>query len=289
MRELNYYPNNIAQQLRGQGTKMIGVVISFITNPFFAYLVDSIDRYLSAHGYRAVMLQTLESPAKEQQYVAMLQSKQLDGLIMADLENDSTEVQALIEAGKIVLCNRYLGSKSLPIIQIDEQQAAYDGTAYLIDRGYHNFAYCTGGVQTDRDLRFKGFRQALADHKLAFNADWLFENILTEQDGAALIAHLAEKHQPLPDAIFSNGDQVAAGILHATRQFKINVPEQLGVMGFDDQPLAALLNPTLTTIHQPIAEIGQFAAQTILAQLNDHELPVIPQFPTHVVARETTR
>ncbi|ERL63633.1 ScrR [Schleiferilactobacillus shenzhenensis LY-73] len=124
MRELNYHPNNIAQQLRGQGTKMIGVVISFITNPFFAYLVDAVDRALSAEGYRAVMLQTLEDPAKEAQYVAMPQSKQLDGVIMADPENDSDEVADLVQAGKIVLCNRYLGTCPLPIIQINATDAA---------------------------------------------------------------------------------------------------------------------------------------------------------------------
>ncbi|WP_040537122.1 LacI family DNA-binding transcriptional regulator, partial [Schleiferilactobacillus shenzhenensis] len=296
MRELNYHPNNIAQQLRGQGTKMIGVVISFITNPFFAYLVDAVDRALSAEGYRAVMLQTLEDPAKEAQYVAMLQSKQLDGLIMADLENDSDEVAELVQAGKIVLCNRYLGTRPLPIIQIDEEQAAYAATAYLLDRGYQRLAFCTGGERNPQDLRFKGFEKALADHGRTFNEAWYFSEVLTEGDGAALIKRLAANRPAgadgdtaLPDAIFSNGDQVAAGMLQGARTAGWRVPDQLAIMGFDDQPVAALTNPTLTTVRQPIKAIGTAAAQTVLAHIRGEAVPPIPALTTTVVPRETTR
>ncbi|EDC4643919.1 LacI family DNA-binding transcriptional regulator [Listeria monocytogenes] len=289
MKELNYYPNNIAQQFRGQGTKMIGVVISFITNPFFAYLVDAIERYLSHRGYQVVMLQTLENPAKELQFIEMLQKKQLDGLIMANLENDTEEIKSLVESGKIVLCNRYLGNENLTIINIDETKAAYQATNYLIKCGYKRLAYCTGGIKNKNDYRFKGFMQAVTENGLSFDESLYFEKLLTIKDGEELLVNILEEKSTLPDAIFSNGDTVAAGILYAAKKYRIAVPEELGIIGFDNQPIAEVLNPALTTIEQPIKELGEYSAQVLLANLQGTSVPVAPDLETKLIIRETTK
>lgn len=288
MRELNYYPNNIAQQLRGQGTKMIGVVISFITNPFFAYLVDAIERYLSDEGYQVVILQTLENSKKELKYIEMLQKKQLDGLIMANLENDKPEVVELIKNGKIVLCNRYLGDEDLPIIQINEQQAAYEGTKYLIDTGYKKLAFCSGGVKNQHDHRFIGFMQAVEEAGLTFDENLFFPKMLNIEDGENWLKQRLNQKKSLPDAVFTNGDEVAAGILSEALKNNLNIPADLALIGFDDQPIAAVLNPALTTIHQPIKEIGEHAAKVLLAHLHNQELPEIPNFSTKLMIRGTT-
>ena len=100
MQELNYYPNNIAQQLRGQKTKLIGVTISFITNPFFAYLVDAIEKRAKQLGYRLTILQTSDNPKLEQFYVDLIAKKQMDGMIITSLEKPSQQVRQLMEEGK---------------------------------------------------------------------------------------------------------------------------------------------------------------------------------------------
>ncbi|MDT3394733.1 MAG: LacI family transcriptional regulator [Bacillota bacterium] len=288
MRELNYYPNNIAQQFRGQGTKMIGVVISFITNPFFSYLVDAIEQYLSSKGYQVVILQTLESSEKELQYIEMLQKKQLDGLIMANLENDNDEVKQLISEGKIVLCNRYLGSEELPVIHIDEESAAYDATEYLIKKGYTQIAFCTGGIRNKNDHRFIGFSNALNDAGLTFNDALFFSGMRTIEDGNLWINDRVKENKLLPDAVFANGDEVAAGMLKGAQLNQLKVPRDLAIMGFDDQPIAALLSPTLTTIHQPIKLMGEYTAQVLLANINGDQAPESPIFKAELVIRETT-
>lgn len=286
MKELNYYPNNIAQQFRGQGTKMIGVVISFITNPFFAYLVDAIERYLSDEGYQVVILQTLEDSKKEAKYIEMLQKKQLDGLIMANLENDNEEVQKLVKSGKVVLCNRYLGNEELPIIHIDEEKAAYEAVQYLIQSGYKRIAYCTGGTKNDNDHRFFGFIRAMKEAGLTFDKTLYFPKMLRIEDGERWL--IKQKISDLPDAVFANGDEVAAGIVSAANKKGIKIPEQIAIMGFDDQPIAAVLNPALTTIRQPIKAIGEHAAKVLLANLHEKELPITPNFETKLIIRKTT-
>lgn len=288
MKELNYYPNNIAQQFRGQGTKMIGVVISFITNPFFAYLVDAIERYLSVKGYQVVILQTLEDSEKELKYIEMLQKKQLDGLIMANLENDNEEVKDLINKGKIVLCNRYLGDEDLPIIHIDEQKAAYEATKYLIDSGYSNLAFCTGGEKNEHDHRFVGFLQAINEAGLIFNEALFFPKMLRIEDGEQWIKRRIEENIDFPDAVFANGDEVAAGMLSEAQRNNLKVPEDLALIGFDDQPIASVLNPPLTTIRQPIRVMGEYAAKVLLAKLNEESVPEAPELVTELVIRETT-
>lgn len=288
MKELNYYPNNIAQQFRGQGTKMIGVVISFITNPFFAYLVDAIERFLSEAGYQVVILQTLEDSKKEQQYVEMLQKKQVDGLIMANLESDSDEIVHLINEGKIVLCNRYLGNEDLSIIHINEKKAAYEATQYLFDRGYQTIAYCTGGIKTKNDHRFEGFMEAVTENNQVWDERLFFTNMRKIEDGKQWLNDLVQKKQALPDAVFTNGDEVAAGIIKAAKEQNIAIPKDLAVMGFDDQPIAELLNPALTTIKQPIKDLGEYAAKVLLANLQEIEAPELPNFKTELQIRETT-
>jgi DNA-binding LacI/PurR family transcriptional regulator len=287
MKELDYYPNNVAQQLRGQGTKLIGVIISFITNPFFAYLVDAIDQAAYQEGYQIVVLQTLDDREREQKFVEMLQKRQLDGLIMTSLENDSQEVIKLIENGKIVVCNRYFGDKAIPMVTIDEKRAAYEATYYLLSKGYRRIAYCTGNFKTPKDRRFAGYTQALEEFNLTSNPNYYFPKCYTVEDGKNVLIDILALGEQRPDAIFVVGDEVASGILSQCHLLSIDVPEKLAIIGFDDQPIADVLYPGLTTVKQPIKEMGEYVAKLIIANIQKKELPPKPDLATKLIIRGT--
>ncbi|WP_086350942.1 LacI family DNA-binding transcriptional regulator [Candidatus Enterococcus clewellii] len=287
MEELNYYPNNVAQQLRGKGSKMIGIIISYITNPFFAYLVDSIEKIAMASGYHLVVLQTHGNPNLEKFYIELIPKKQLDGIIITNLETATPNVIQLINEGKVVLCNRYIGEQNLPVIQIDEEQASFEGTQYLIDQGHERIAFCTGNIMNTHDHRFKGFLKALEKNNLAFDNELFFDNTLGVEGGRRLIQQLIEHPTIMPTAIFSNGDEVAAGIISESRRAGIIIPDQLAVLGFDDQPIASLTYPEITTIRQPIQEMGEYTAKMLITQIEGKEPPQPIELPTEIIVRES--
>ena len=289
MKELDYYPNNVAQQLRGKGTKLIGVIISFVTNPFFTYLVDAIEKAAYQVGYQIVILQTLEEPEREKRFIEMLKKRQLDGLIMTSLDDDSPEVLKLIEAGKIVVCNRYLGEQNIPLIHIDEKKATYEATYYLLSKGHRKIGYVTGNrwSMLAVDPRFKGYVQALKEFGIEPNSDCVFPRRLTISDGKSTLTDVLALGEERPDALLVISDEVASGILSQCHLLNIEVPETLAIIGFDDQPIAEALYPGLTTVKQPIKEMGEYVAALIIANIEHRKQPEMPELNTKLIIRGT--
>lgn len=289
MKELDYYPNNVAQQLRGKGTRLIGVIISFVINPFFTYLVDAIEKAAYQVGYQIVILQTLEEPEREKKFIEMLKKRQLDGLIMTSLDDDSPEVLKLIEAGKIVVCNRYLGEQNIPLIHVDEKKATYEATYYLLSKGHRKIGYVTGnrGSMLPVDPRFEGYVQALKEFDIEPNSNYIFPRRLTISDGKSTLTDVLALGEERPDALLVISDEVASGILSQCHLLNIKVPETLAIIGFDDQPIAEALYPGLTTVRQPIKEMGEYVAALIIANIEHREHPERPELNTKLIIRGT--
>ncbi|MCH4161692.1 MAG: LacI family transcriptional regulator [Lactococcus raffinolactis] len=289
MKELDYYPNNVAQQLRGKGTKLIGVIISFVINPFFTYLVDAIEKAAYQVGYQIVILQTLEEPEREKKFIEMLKKRQLDGLIMTSLDDDSPEVLKLIKAGKIVVCNRYLGEQNIPLIHVDEKKATYEATYYLLSKGHRKIGYVTGnrGSMLPVDPRFEGYVQALKEFDIEPNSNYIFPRRLTISDGKSTLTDILALGEERPDALLVISDEVASGILSQCHLLNIKVPETLAIIGFDDQPIAEALYPGLTTVRQPIKEMGEYVAALIIANIEHREHPERPELNTKLIIRGT--
>ena len=289
MKELDYYPNNVAQQLRGKGTKLIGVIISFVINPFFTYLVDAIEKAAYQVGYQIVILQTLEEPEREKKFIEMLKKRQLDGLIMTSLDDDSPEVLKLIEAGKIVVCNRYLGEQNIPLIHVDEKKATYEATYYLLSKGHRKIGYVTGnrGSMLPVDPRFEGYVQAPKEFDIEPNSNYIFPRRLTISDGKSTLTDVLALGEERPDALLVISDEVASGILSQCHLLNIKVPETLAIIGFDDQPIAEALYPGLTTVRQPIKEMGEYVAALIIANIEHREHPERPELNTKLIIRGT--
>ncbi|GAA2820711.1 LacI family DNA-binding transcriptional regulator [Lactococcus raffinolactis] len=289
MKELDYYPNNVAQQLRGKGTKLIGVIISFVINPFFTYLVDAIEKAAYQVGYQIVILQTLEEPEREKKFIELLKKRQLDGLIMTSLDDDSPEVLKLIEAGKIVVCNRYLGEQNIALIHVDEKKATYEATYYLLSKGHRKIGYVTGnrGSMLPVDPRFEGYVQALKEFDIEPNSNYIFPRRLTISDGKSTLTDVLALGEERPDALLVISDEVASGILSQCHLLNIKVPETLAIIGFDDQPIAEALYPGLTTVRQPIKEMGEYVAALIIANIEHREHPERPELNTKLIIRGT--
>ena len=289
MREMDYYPNSVAQQMRGKATKMIGVVISYITNPFFAYLVDAIEEKANENGYQVVVFQTKDKPKNQMRFLEMLKSKQLDGLILAYIEEENDEIKQLIKLGKVVVCNHHSPHSKLPGVFIDEKKATYEAITFLIKQGYRKIAYCSGGKYDPDNLRFSGFIKALKAYHITFDDSYHFENKWDVLGGQQVVRDILEMPESdRPQAIFSNGDLLASGILSECLTQGIKVPEDLAIMGFDDQPVSQILTPKLTTVQQPIKQMGELSTEILIANLHGETPPEYVLLDTELMIRETT-
>lgn len=288
MKKMNFAPNNVAQQLRGKSTRLIGVIISRVTNPFFSYLVNSIEKTVYNEGYQVVILQTKEDKEREINFLEMLTKKQLDGMILTNIENDWREIEQFYNNYKMVICNRNGRESDIPIIKIDEQAAAYEAITYLLKKGYKKIAYSTGSGNINIDQRYKGYLQALKENNIKPYKKHLFSGVIGIEEGKQLVHTINKMGDDAPDAIFTSSDEVAAGIIGESYRINMKIPDDLAVVGFDDQPIATLLHPSLTTIRQPIEAMGEYAANVLLSMLKGSSPPKPIELKTELIVREST-
>lgn len=292
MKELDYIPNTAATQLRSNKSFTIGVIVSRITNPYFAYLIEAIEKQLLDTPYHTLILQSHDDKEEEVRLLNMLKQKHIDGIIMCSIENDIKTIETYTDYGPIVLVgDESLDSKKLGMIRIEHQQATYDAIEYLIEKGYTNIAYCTGGNFTKSrhgSARNKGFRAAMETYQLSIQDQYIFNNIHTIQDGIDVGERLMNLSQ-LPHAIFTGSDEVAAGLIQYFTNHGINIPDDIAIIGYDNQPFSNMLKVGLTTVNQPIDTIGEYVTKYLIAKLEDgHVIPENNNIRLNIIEREST-
>lgn len=290
MEELNYQPSVAARQLRGRQSKILGIIVPRITNPFFSYLVDEIQKQAYERDFQIMIFQSDESKEKEITFLNLMQQKQIDGVIMCAVENDEEKISSYLEYGPIILCNEKFISGKLPTISLDQEYGAYIGAKYLIEKGYTKIAYCTGGYfdgDGKGNERDKGFQKALSECNLEFSREWLFTNQHTIEDGKKL-AHTYQELKQRPDAIFTGSDEIAAGFISEANRLGINVPQDVAVLGFDNQLIAELTTPAITTVHQPTEELGKQTINLMFNILENKSYKIEDEkLNMHIVIRES--
>ncbi|APX71337.1 LacI family DNA-binding transcriptional regulator [Companilactobacillus allii] len=294
MNQLGYVPLPAARQLRGSSSKSLAVVVPRIVNPFFSHLIDAIERTLVSAEFNTIIVQTYGSKKQELNALELLKMQQVDGVILCSLENEWSVISEYLKFGKIVLANEYLKDLPIPMIYADQYQGLKSGTEYLIKQGFKNIAYATGrktlsiaplGSDFDSD-RFHGFQDALQDADMSYNSNLIFYNAHTEEDGNNILDSILQLEDK-PDAIIAGSDEVAAGIVEEARSRGVLVPSQLGILGIDDQPMSSKLNIPLSTIRQPVDEMGIKAAQVMISELDGNKERNIELLKLEVIPRQS--
>lgn len=296
MKELGYLPNSSAQRLRGTETRTIAVLVSRIVNPFFSAIVDAMDEVAAEQSYRLILCNTRGSANQELHFLQLLRTKQVDGLILASLVNDWETIAPYTDYGPIVICNEYPRKyDGVPVVTIDQSKAMYEATVHLLKKGYKQIAYCNPITKTESDAvisplaqdRYLGFCQAMEEAGMHMYGECLFLGHSLE-DGRNIFKQmvcLANR----PDAILTGSDEVAAGIIAEAKAAGWKIPDDLAIVGFDNQPHATLIEPELTTIHQPVQEMGRAAMERMLALLRKESPPPLATYlEAPLLARKST-
>ncbi|MFB5662405.1 LacI family DNA-binding transcriptional regulator [Alteribacillus sp. HJP-4] len=252
MKKLGYVPNSVAQKLRKNKVETIAIIISRIINPFFSMLVDEMEKAAYEHGYQLILCNTRQDKEREIKYLNLLKTKQIDGIILASMENEWKTIEPYMAYGPIVLCNEYRDDASAPMVKLDQIDACYKATKHLIELGHKKIAFCGGNDEIPLSLdRKKGFLEAIKEADINLPHYWFFEHAYGIDDGKRIVKEIHDL-QDKPTAIFTCADEVAAGFIRQAKILGYRIPEDFAVVGFDDQPLADLISPGLTTVYQPI-------------------------------------
>lgn len=287
--EANYVPLSVAKDLRRLQTNLIGVVVPTLHHPFFGKLIQEISDALKENNYDVVILQSNYEVEREREFLQYVRTKKLDGVIFSTISIRVEELERTVSAGAIVVCNEHMETKDVGTVRFNEGQAGYIGTVHLLQVGYKRIGFCydTFASKAQRK-RFQGYKQALHEHRIDFDSSLVFADCYRMEDGKKIVYTIASMQEP-PDAIFTGSDEVAAGIVMESQRNGISIPQDLGIIGFDNQPLSSMMHPTITTIHTSITSMARHSVTLLYKRLqNSKEAIQHIDLPVSVIEREST-
>jgi LacI family transcriptional regulator len=273
VKENNYIPNTMARSLVTRQTKTIGLVIPDIANPFFPELARGAEDKASEVGYSIIYCNTDDDLEKEEKYINMLAEKMVDGIVFTQSAKRTGEVSP-IDRGTIpvVLIDRDMESSNVKgKVLVDNLEGAYKGVKHLIDKGCKKIAFITGALtsNTAKD-RLAGYKKALEESGLQYNASYVRAGQYKTQWGLAAIKQMLDEGLSF-DAVFCGNDLIAISVIKALKNNGYNIPADIAVVGFDDIYMASVVEPGLTTVKQPIYEMGYKAVELLIEVLEKPE------------------
>lgn len=284
----NFQPNLMARSLAKGQTHTIGVLTQFIESPFYGEALRGIEDALAATNYSPLFVSGHWNLKKEQARMALLQARRVDGVIVLTGRLSDQQLLDYAQRFPLVVTGRHLAAPSLASINVDDFHGAHQATSHLIELGHTRIAFI-GGPEDHPDAiaRLRGHRRALEDAGLADDPALTVCGGFLESGGGLALNRLLESGQGF-SAVFAANDQMAYGARLALYRRGIRVPDDISLVGFDDLPNSTYSMPPLTTVRQPVYEIGRMAAQAML-RLIAGEAVALSAPPLELVVRESTR
>lgn len=283
--ELDYHPSAIARALVKRQTKLIGVIVPSIVNPFFATFLDSLERHAASANYRLVVCNSLQDKGKEKEYVDSLRSNNVAGIVIST-RNDHLG-QAL--GGMPAVTLERIISDDIPTITCDNYQGGELATEHLVGAGCRRLAIISGSL--DIDLPANKRVQAFVDVARRHGIDpWIYtcdEATFLASSYADTIARIFSEH-PDVDGIFATSDVIGAQVIQYCASHHMDVPQRVKVIGFNDTIPAGFTNPPLSTIRQPIDQMADAALKVLEAEIKGEKACGITVLPVKLVKRSTT-
>ncbi|HMP42299.1 MAG TPA: LacI family DNA-binding transcriptional regulator [Roseiflexaceae bacterium] len=287
--DLDYHPNANAVGLSRNRSDIIGLVVESVTSPFFTQIIDGVARGLHDRG-RFLLLAATREATQIEMMVSLQRSRRIDGMIVVLPVEPSLEHAYLLSQDQlpVILIDLHY-ELDTNYIAVDNFQGAYNATEHLITLGHRRIGIICGRSDVPVGaIRRDGYRAALQHYGIPFDS-----SLVVPGDFKALAGHeganaLLDLDQP-PTAIFASNDEMAVGAMHAIRQRGLGIPEHVSGIGFDDIPEAQISYPALTTIHQPLYEMGELAGSHICRLIEDPEQPRLQvTMSTRLIVREST-
>jgi len=271
-RDMGYQRNKFASDLRQKRTNTLGVIVPRLNSYFMSSVISGIEKITNQYGYNLIISQSQETVKKEIDSVNTLFNSRVDGL-MVSLAYDTKNLDhfnVLFKKGiPVVFFDRVSACDDCISVIIDNHKAGYDMTSQLISQGCRRIVHLGGSlIRNVYYDRFSGYKQALENNGIPFDDDLVIISQLNDQVGVEVLPKILAMN-PLPDGIFAANDTSAVSIMCELKQAGIDIPRDIAVAGFNNDPISRIVEPNLSTVNYPGKEMGEIAAQTLINKLNN--------------------
>ncbi|MDN5204965.1 LacI family DNA-binding transcriptional regulator [Fulvivirgaceae bacterium BMA10] len=294
--KLNYQPNLLALNLLNKKTNNIGVVVPEITSHFFAAIISGIQDILNASGYNIIMCQSNESYREEIKIIENLSSVRVDGFLIAP-SSKTRKLDHFVKLKNsgvpIVIFDRDCQGLDVDKVLLDDYDGAFQAVDYLVKSGCKKVAHLGGSLSLSTSIhRRQGYIDALKSNNLSVRDDHIFHTKgFKHSDGIRAAKSLLKLKDP-PDAIFAVNDRIAIAAMYVAKMYGFKIPEDISIIGFDDEPHSSYFTPSLSTVRQPAYSIGLLSARILLQNLsNPHDSPGFRReiFRPELIIRDSSR
>jgi LacI family transcriptional regulator len=292
IREQNYAPQAAARSLAGSRTDTIGLLIPrsaavSLADPFIASMIQALFEATAQQGY-FVTVTMLTADMEPAFYDRILRSRHFDGVIMFSSDIDDPILPLLIkDGGPVVLIGRHPYFLDVTSVDVENRQGARDAVAHLIGLGHRRVGVINGQLQMEAaQARRDGYKQALLEAGIGIDPELMVEGFFSEAAAYEAMLLLLDLPHP-PTAVFAASDSMAIGALHAIRHRGLRVPDEIALIGYDDLPLAAYATPPLTSVHQPISDMGAHAVRLLVEQIRGQGPATSVRLAARLVVRES--
>ncbi len=293
-KELDYQPNLLAKSLVQNKTNTIGIIVPEFLTYFFPTVIIGAQQIASAAGYNVIICQSQESYETEVSNANVLIANRVDGVLISmtrETKNFDHYKRFERHGIPVVFFNRVCDEMNVPKVLVNDYNGAFKATEHLIKSGYRRIAHIGGPANLRLSHnRLNGYKDALKKHKLPILDELITSCDLSKQAAIKSAKQLLELATP-PDAVFCVNDPAAIQLMLVAKNKGIDIPEDLGVVGFSNDPIAAIIEPSLTTVEQPVAEMGRKAMQLLIDKLNGHigkSTPAYLSLNTKLVVRKSS-
>lgn len=269
--ELNYAPDNMARSLKGKASKVIGLVMNDLSNPFFLQMIQGIETELRDSGYNILMCDSNLDVRKEVECLKMLEQRRIDGILIVGVNLPVQHLTDLNIRVPVVLLERDSGNSKFDSVKIDNYSGAYAAVEYLVRKGYKRIAHIKGNQASMMAVRRKdAYEDVLRKYNLELTEGYEADGNYKLEGGYAAMERLVQMQEP-PQAVFCANDMSAIGALRYLIENHYRVPEDIALVGYDDITVASLVTPALTTVRQPVMELAKTGTQILLERMSMKE------------------
>jgi DNA-binding LacI/PurR family transcriptional regulator len=269
-RDLGYVPNQIARSLRTKQTRLVGLLIGDVENVFYSVIARNVESATKDAGYHVVLCNSDDDPKIEREYLQLLEGMHVDALIVTPTSKNRRRLARLIQEGIVVVqVDRRIEGLHADAVLVDNEAGAASAVSHLVDAGHTRVGILTGELDVSTaSQRLAGYERALTERRIAIRPS-LVRSGSFHRDHAIEAATALISAKPAPTAIFAANNILAEATLIALDQLRLRVPGDVSVVAFDDTQWMNMVEPPLTTVRQPVAEMARSAAELALRRLRD--------------------
>jgi DNA-binding LacI/PurR family transcriptional regulator len=266
--ELNYEINAVARNLRQEKTYSIGIILGNVLSQFYSVIAKSVEDTANKFGYNTILCNGDENPEKELNYLKVLKSNRVDGIIITPTGKNASYINHLINSGThVVLLDRLIERVDCDTVLVDNVDGAYKAVKYLITKGYKKIGIVNGYLdRTTGAERLEGYLKALREAGIAKDNNLIKIGDFKKESGEKLTKELLNQ-QNKPEAIFTTNIDMSIGTLIAIRELKLRIPEDIGIVCFDDSDWIEIFEPPITVIRQPVYKLGSVASELLIKKI----------------------